>query len=111
MGDSLWFSCGATGVKDEEEVFGVHRLTGAVGGLSGHGFGPFEVTTLLIGDGSGGLARALQNKDGFDGWAAHVESFVGDLLELNNVSASPAAVGGDDDFAACVICSLSNGVR
>lgn len=112
--DAFGFAGGAGGVEDEQRVFAVEAFGWAVGLGWWAGLGAvhqFVVPVVAVGCPIDVAAGASDDDDFFDGRRTVVGErgvdvgFEGDLF-----AASPAAVGGDDEFGLGVVVAVGDGV-
>ena len=103
---ALGFAGRAAGVEDEERMFAVERLGGAIGGGVGHQFVPPEIAARLHVD---LLIAAIEDDALLDGRRLR-QGGIDVLLERHDLAAPPAAVGGDDQPGLGVVVAVGDGV-
>ena len=110
--DALGLAGAAGGVEEEERVFGVHLLGGAVGGLLADERRPVVVAAAigLRAKGRGGVVRPLVDQHvGHDARALAQERLVHGRLERDDLAAAVRAVAGDQEAAVAVDDAVGDG--
>ena len=105
--DALGLAGGAGGVEDEEGIFGVHPLGGAVGAGLRHGVVIPDVLGAHLGLDL--VAHALHDDDLLDGGAV-LDGVVGVGLLGDGLGAAEGAVTGHEHFRGAVLEAVAEGV-
>ena len=104
--NALGFAGRAAGVEDEERMFAVERLGGAIGRGVGHQLVPPEVAARLHVD----LLIAAIEDDALLDRRRLGQGGIDVLLERHDLAAPPAAVGGDDQLGLGVVVAVGDGL-